>query len=279
MSQQMFEGGFTRVSNALLEAIMHYPASGLKKDILLFLIRYTYGYQRNTVEVTLKEISENLKRPKSKVGAALRELIRGKIIEVVRNYDAARKARILSLNTASEQWNLTEIQPGNRQCTKRSTVYQKGFSSGYQKVHSTGYLLVHSNPAQTPVNKGRNAAPKKSLKKEKKKYNMNSVEFSLSFLLFSLLKERRENFRQPDMQQWCTHIDRLIRIDKQSPEEIERVIKWSQKHIFWQSKTISTEKLRKHYLSLAMQMDSEAEKNNSVGKNKSHVSESDRIRL
>jgi phage replication O-like protein O len=275
----MFERGFTKVSNGLLEAIMHYPASGLKKDILLFLIRYTYGYQRNTVEVTIKEISEDLKRPKSKVGAALRELIRDKIIEVIRNYDAAQKARILSLNTASEQWNLTEIQPGNRQCTKRSTVYQKGCSSGYQKVHCKGYQKVHSYPAQTPVNKGRNAAPKKSLKKEKKKYSMNSVEFRLSFLLFNLLKERRENLSQPNMQQWCKHIDRLIRIDRQSPEEVERVIQWSQKHIFWQSKTISAEKLRKHYLSLAMQMGSEAEKNKSAGQNNSHVSESDRIRL
>ncbi|HEX2960888.1 MAG TPA: replication protein [Ignavibacteriales bacterium] len=279
MSQQMFERGFTKVSNGLLEAIMHYPASGLKKDILLFLIRYTYGFQRNTVKVPIKEISENLKRPKNKICIALQELIRDRIVEVIRNHEASQKPRILSLNADSKQWIFSDRKLKNGQFTKRSTVYQKGCRNDDQKVNIAVYQKVNSYPVQTPVNKGRNAAPKKSLKKEKKKYSMNSVEFRLSFLLFNLLKERRENLSQPNMQQWCKHIDRLIRIDRQSPEEVERVIQWSQKHMFWQSKTISAEKLRKHYLSLAMQMGSEAEKNKSAGQNNSHVSESDRIRL
>ncbi|KXK29370.1 MAG: hypothetical protein UZ01_02264, partial [Candidatus Brocadia sinica] len=51
----------------------------------------------------------------------------------------------------------------------------------------------------------------------------------------------------PDLQKWATHIDKMIRLDKRPPEEIEKVVAWCQQDSFWQNNILSTEKLRKQY--------------------------------
>lgn len=279
MTKLTFEGGFTRIPNGLLETMMHYPSSGLKKDILLFLIRYSYGYQRNSIEVSVKEISENLNRPKNKVCIALKDLIGDKIVEVVRCSMSSRKPRVLSLNTDCEQWNIPDRPAKKLQVTKRSADDQKATGTDDQKVTSAGYQKVTGNPSSDPVNKEPEASPKKYLKKEKKVYSPDSEEFRLSKLLLSLIKQRREKFRQPDLLDWCTHVDRLIRLDKREPKEIVRVIRWCQNDKFWYQNILSTESLRKQYDRLAIAMDGETGRNNSGIKNITGISESDRIRL
>lgn len=89
------------------------------------------------------------------------------------------------------------------------------------------------------------------------KFSPNSEEFRLSSLLLSLIKTRRLEFRDPNLQAWCKHLERLIKLDKRAPEEIEKVIRWSQTNIFWQNNILSTDKLRQQYDKLALQMDSE----------------------
>jgi hypothetical protein len=76
----------------------------------------------------------------------------------------------------------------------------------------------------------------------------------LSKLLFSLFKERDEKAKEPNFQTWAIHIDRLIRIDQRTPEEIEAVIRWCQANEFWQNNILSTEKLRDQFTQLILKM-------------------------
>ncbi len=49
-------------------------------------------------------------------------------------------------------------------------------------------------------------------------YCQTSNEVRLSELLFSLIRQRNANFKQPNIQKWAIHIDRMIRLDKRSTE-------------------------------------------------------------
>ena len=82
----------------------------------------------------------------------------------------------------------------------------------------------------------------------------DSDALRLSKLLFSLIKERDSKAKEPNLKDWAIHIDRLIRIDQRTPQEIETIMRWSQKDDFWQNNILSTEKLRKQFIQLNLKM-------------------------
>lgn len=85
-------------------------------------------------------------------------------------------------------------------------------------------------------------------------FSENSVEFSLAKLLYDLIKERHPKFKKPNLQKWASFVDKMIRIDKRAPAEIETVIRWCQGDDFWQNNILSTSKLRKQYDQLFLKM-------------------------
>lgn len=52
---------------------------------------------------------------------------------------------------------------------------------------------------------------------------------------------------------WITVIDRMIRIDGRTPEQIEAAIKWAHESDFWQSVILSPEALRRNYEKMRLQ--------------------------
>ena len=94
----------------------------------------------------------------------------------------------------------------------------------------------------------------KNVKNVKKLYSQTSKEVRLSNLLFNLIQKRKANFKHPDIQKWALHIDRLLHIDKRTPQEIEKVIRWCQEDDFWCVNILSTDKLRKQIDSLQIKM-------------------------
>ena len=93
-------------------------------------------------------------------------------------------------------------------------------------------------------------------KKKENKFDENSTEFQLSLHLYNLVN-KNFNIKKPNLQTWATHIDKIIRIDGRSAEEVKRVIDWSQQDDFWKQNIRSTTKLRKHYAQLCMKMNTD----------------------
>ena len=102
----------------------------------------------------------------------------------------------------------------------------------------------------------------------KEKYSPTSTEIGLSQLLFSLILNRNPKHKKPNLQKWAIHIDKAMRIDRRSESELRAVIEWSQGDSFWQNNILSTEKLRKHFDKLYMQMEGEKNGSNRRGKNR-----------
>ena len=78
-------------------------------------------------------------------------------------------------------------------------------------------------------------------------YSPTSDEVRLSELLLSKIQTRNPGFKNPNIQKWAIHIDRLMRIDKKTNVEIQKVIEWCQEDSFWQNNILSTDKLRAKY--------------------------------
>jgi len=92
------------------------------------------------------------------------------------------------------------------------------------------------------------------------KYCQNSDEFRLASLLLDEIKKSKPDFKEPNLQTWSSHIDKMIRLDNRTPTRIEAVIKWCQQDDFWQSNILSTNKLRKQFDRLEMQKDAKSKR-------------------
>ncbi len=81
-----------------------------------------------------------------------------------------------------------------------------------------------------------------------------------SFFLEKIL-EIKPNFRRPTIKKWEEIMDKIIRIDKRSPEQIRSVIEWTMSNDFWRKNILSPEKLRVQLDRLEMQMKEDGDKN------------------
>lgn len=76
----------------------------------------------------------------------------------------------------------------------------------------------------------------------------------LSAMLLGKICARKRNFRQPDMAKWASDMDKILRLDKRTPEELTEVIEWCQQDDFWADNILSPSKLRKQLDKLEMRM-------------------------
>ncbi len=107
----------------------------------------------------------------------------------------------------------------------------------------------------TPVMAPASPISNKELNNTISNYSANSDEFRLSELLLNLILERKPDFKKPNIQKWCIHLNRLLSLDGRTIPRVEAVISWCQADNFWQDNILSTNKLRQHFdrLELAMQ--------------------------
>ena len=61
--------------------------------------------------------------------------------------------------------------------------------------------------------------------------------------------DRQPNFKKPNLDAWAKDIDKAIRLDNRTPEQLLNAINWinSKQGDFWKSNILSCSKLRKQY--------------------------------
>lgn len=79
-------------------------------------------------------------------------------------------------------------------------------------------------------------------------------------------REGQPNRRERTLQQWAACIDKMFRFDNRTPQQVEDVIRWSQRDNFWRNNVLSAEKLRKNFDQLELKMKDE----NGAHKNRGH---------
>lgn len=84
------------------------------------------------------------------------------------------------------------------------------------------------------------------------KYNTSRP---LLVLFKSFLLSLKSDFKLPSSDnEWLVELNRMLRIDKRTPEEIERVILWLRTAPFWSMKVLSIPKFRKQFDRLQLEM-------------------------
>jgi predicted phage replisome organizer len=86
------------------------------------------------------------------------------------------------------------------------------------------------------------------------KFSDTSIEYKLSEKLFELMQKNNPKIKKPNLKTWCKDFDFILRIDKRSPGDIEKLIQWCQQDPFWMKNILSPAKLRKQFDRLWLQV-------------------------
>jgi len=80
------------------------------------------------------------------------------------------------------------------------------------------------------------------------------IAVMLSKRLEAHIRNRKPNLRPIQLDTWATDMDKILRIDKRTPEKLQEIVDWCQQDSFWQNNILSPAKLRKQLDRLELQM-------------------------
>lgn len=212
MANPQTEDGYTAIANELLEVICRTKFNATQLKIILFVIRYTYGYQRDTHKFPTSFIANGTGLSERYVWGELAKLIETKVIRVVGN-PSRTESKIMGLNKNYELWK-----------DYRAIVHKKNTSIA-ESLHSTiaesSYLVnkkinknIYSDDEQfvlnfwnekNIVNHDPTDRMKKEISKALKKYGKDNIVTAINNYATAYL----------DDSFYYTHIWRLDRFLKQ----------------------------------------------------------------
>lgn len=85
----------------------------------------------------------------------------------------------------------------------------------------------------------------------------------LATQLLSSIKKSKPDLKDPNLKSWTLEIDRMLRIDKRSPESIKRILEWLPSNNFWSTNILSASKLREKFDQLELKMRQDPSKTSS----------------
>ena len=94
-----------------------------------------------------------------------------------------------------------------------------------------------------------------------KRYADDSQYMKAAVYLFEKIKERLPNKKEPDFQKWADEVRKTVELDGVPVERYKEVLDWSQNDDFWQANILSTNKLRKQFDTIYLQMQRDSKQN------------------
>jgi DNA-binding MarR family transcriptional regulator len=210
-------------------------------------------------------------------------------IDIALRRDLPASAKIIAAVLIDRVGDNTDCWPGLRRLAADTGLSKPAVIGGLQRLQDKGLIFIEkrgkgkSNHYKLLSESGKETLPvsksgwsrkftsggKETLPEVVKKLYQNQTDplnqthktlrpmptaVGLSELLLSLILSRKPDFKKPDLQKWAVHIDRMLRLDKRTPERIEKIIRWCQVDPFWQANILSTEKLREKFDQLELKM-------------------------
>jgi len=117
---------------------------------------------------------------------------------------------------------------------------------GYDRL-SIGYrTLLNLTLLNLTLLNGEPALDQVTVFFEEEKHDVEDLR--LTNLLISLIQRNNPAWQmRGNIDTWANHIEKLRRIDKRTPNQIEYMIRWTQNDSFWQQNILSTAKLRQQF--------------------------------
>lgn len=112
----------------------------------------------------------------------------------------------------------------------------------------------YTNNNSSNNNNINNNSNKKDSQQSQKRYADDSQYMKAAIYLFEKIKERLPNKKEPDFQNWADEVRKAVELDGVPIERYKQVLDWSQNDDFWQANILSTNKLRKQFDTIYLQM-------------------------
>ena len=259
MSDVQIENGYTKIANELLEVIYGTNFNSTQLKLLLCIIRYTYGFNRKSHAISISFLSSATGISRRYISSELNKLIDTKVVMIIQDYSVT-SSRILKLNKNYVQW----VGYGTilHQVNNTSTDEEQFTTPGEQYFTTTGEQLFTQE-----IN------IKENIKESSTKtFNEQTIEYQLSERLYKNILLNDSKAKKPNLEKWADYIDKLIRLDGRSIDEIEKVIDFSATDDFWKSNILSTKKLRDKFSQLFVKQQSKVISNNSTSTIKGNTS-------
>lgn len=115
-----------------------------------------------------------------------------------------------------------------------------------------------ANEGQTRGKRGATNKKKKKKKDTNTDTNTNTVTYTkrsleLAKLLYKMIKDNNPAwYVKPNWDNWAGDIDKTIRLDKRTAEQVEWMINWVQNDSFWKQNILSPSKLREKFNTLVV---------------------------
>ncbi len=222
------EAGFVRVPNEFLEALCRLRIPGEARQVFDFILRKTWGWGKHDDRISLSQIVLGTGLQKPKIIRARQKLQAMNLIVIPHKGNGPSIS--YSINKGFDSW---------KPFPKRATFPKKG-------------TVIPLKGNKTFPKKGPTIDNKDT--KQKTLFLSDSIEIRLSELLLNLIRQRRPQFKAPNLQNWAKQIDLLIRMDEIPSSEVEETIQAVQRDPFWQNNILSTSKLRDKYDQLRLKL-------------------------
>lgn len=290
--------GFTQTPNLMYDAVMCARFSPAQRNICDLIIRHTYGWHRDEVPISVRELEILFNLDRSWAAKQLSFLIEKKI--VLRTRGGGNKKSVLKMNPNIFEWEENILNLGRLKFIRSflptemrpvfvgSSVKKVSVSgpTGVWGPAPTGVLVsaptgmsvsaptkvwgpapmpeqgpcIEQPHSQGHLNKGINKSTNKEINNPLS-LNDNNGSYSLAKLLLEKILVNHPDLDMPDLGKWAYIIEEMITTDKRPPETIRKVIIFSQESDFWQMSIISPAKLRKNFRMLEAQRSREEKLN------------------
>ena len=136
MANPQKENGYTTIANELLEAIYCGKFSPTEFKMLLFIFRYTYGFNRKSARLSNSFISGGTKIHEVAVSRAITSLIRDNVL-IEQEKPCFNQPRLIGVNKNYESWQnrleLTELLRVNKNDLGVNKTVKEGLTELFTK--------------------------------------------------------------------------------------------------------------------------------------------------
>ena len=221
MANPQTENGHTEIANEILDALCQIRIPGEAMQILLVIIRKTYGWKKKCDRISLSQFVEMTGQSKS---------------HIVRNI---KKLEGMSL----------------------IVVTQKGNKNGHHYEFIKDFDKWKPLPKKVTLpKKVIKSTPKRVLQKKERKGTSVFSENDMKGAKFLYAKIREHsphvNKKEHELESWANTFRLMVERDSRTAEQITAAIKYATQDDFWRGNILSADKVRKHMDTLLTQMNS-----------------------
>lgn len=111
------QDGYAKIANQLIESVCRADLTVMQKEIIWFVMRYTYGFSRKQARLSLSFISKGIARDRSWVSRNILDLVSSRVLIKHENNGIT----ILEINNHIEEWNVIFRQSSGEHATSDSS--------------------------------------------------------------------------------------------------------------------------------------------------------------